>query len=243
MSIPITEKLIQRQINHWNGYRKYLTPDRKETVAPRPLVITISRLAGSGGRHLASGLCQRLDLRLHDRSLVEQVMRQENLPPALAAEMDEQVASQSSLWIKGLFNRRIFLIKEYEHALRRTITTLADTVGGVFLGRGANLVLADRADLRLRVVAGTTARRRRLQQRLGLSRAEARVLLGETDHARSEFVDRLFGADPDRTGDYDLTINTDRIPPDEVVELSLTALLARVPPDEPAAIVSARATT
>ena len=91
MSLPITEKLIQRQINHWNGLRKFLRPDQTPASPRRPVVITVSRLSGSGGRLLAEGLCRRLDLPLHDRSLVEQVMRQENLPPALVTELDEQI--------------------------------------------------------------------------------------------------------------------------------------------------------
>ena len=88
MSIPITEKLIQRQINHWNGLRKFLQPTPSDDTPPPPPAITVSRLAVSGGRTLAKELCERLGLKLHDRSLVESVMRQENLPPALAAELD-----------------------------------------------------------------------------------------------------------------------------------------------------------
>lgn len=227
MSIPITEKLIQRQINHWNGLRRFLKPLPPSAEPPPPLVITVSRLTGSGGRCLARVLSERLGLKLHDRSLVEQVMRQENLPPALAAELDEQVSSQSSLWIKGLFNRRIFLLKEYQHALSQTINALAGSEGGVFLGRGANHVLGDRATLRVRLVAGFDQRLRRIQDRCGLSRAEARALLHETDRARADFVHRVFGVAPGQARNFDLTVNTDRIGADDVVELVLLGLLAR----------------
>jgi len=227
MSIPITEKLIQRQINHWNGLRKFLQPTPSDDAPPRPPVITVSRLAGSGGRSLAKELGERLGLKLHDRSLVERVMREENLPPALVAELDEQVASQSTLWIKGLFNRRIFLLKEYQHALTKTINSLAESEGGVFLGRGANHVLGDRADLRVRLVANFDDRLQRIQKRSDLSRAEARALLHETDQTRAEFVLKVFGAESGQARNFDLTVNTDRIAAKEVVELVLLALLAR----------------
>jgi cytidylate kinase len=228
MSIPITEKLIQRQINHWNGMRRFLKPSSPSAEPPPPPTITVSRLAGSGGRSLACALRDRLGLKLHDRSLVEQVMRQENLPPALAAELDEQVASQSSLWIKGLFNRRIFLLKEYQHALSKTINTLAAAEGGVFLGRGANHVLGDRATLRVRLVASFDQRLLRIQGRCEMSRAEARALLHETDRARADFVQRVFGIEPGQARNFDLTVNTDRINAEDVVELVLLGLLARV---------------
>jgi len=242
MSIPITEKLIQRQINHWNGLRKYLTPDKVDAEPRRPTTITVSRQCGSGGRLLAESLCDRLGLQLHDRSLVERVMRQENLPPALAAELDEQVTSQSNLWIKGLFNRRIFLLREYQHALTNTINALAESVGGVFLGRGANHVLGDRVDLRLRVVAGFDTRLVRIQERFELSRAEARSLLNETDMSRSEFVSKVFGAESGQAGDFDLTLNTDRIAGEEIVELALFALVARGGEKVPPRTLIARAT-
>lgn len=239
MTIPITEKLIQRQLNHWNGLRQFLVPDKTEAPPPQPPVITISRAVGSGGRHLAEALCERLDLKLHDRSLVENVMRQENLPPALIDEMDEQAASQSSLWIKGLFNQRIFLLKEYQQALSSTINTLADSVGGVFLGRGANHVLGDRSDLRIRVVAGFDKRLKRVQQRVALSRAEARAFLHETDRAREEFIRKVYGAEPGRATNFDLTINTDRLGDGDMVELVMLALLSRSSGPAPARVLIA----
>ncbi len=225
MSIPITEKLIQRQINHWNGLRKYLVSEQASTTPGHPPIITVSRQAGAGGRQLAEALCQRLDLQLHDRSLVERVMRQENLPAALVAEMDEQITSQSNLWIKGLFNRRIFLVKEYQSALTRTIGALADTVGGVFLGRGANHVLGDRADLRVRVVASFETRLANIQQRVGLSRTEARALLTETDESRGEFVAKVYGAVSGLPQDFDLVLNADRLGAEDLIETALTTLV------------------
>jgi len=240
MSIPVTEKLIQRQINHWNEFRKYLTPDQSGRERPRPPVITISRLAGSGGRRLAASLCKRLDLPLHDRSLVEQVMRQENLPPALVAELDEQIATQTSLWIKGLFNHRIFLVKEYEQALARTIRSLADSVGGVFLGRGAHVVLGNRADLRVRVVASTATRRRHVRHRFDLSKAEARALVTETDSVRAEFLAKVFGENNTHSHHFDLTINTDRIAEPDLVELVLLAVLTSTGPQATSVPLKAR---
>lgn len=241
MSIPITEKLIQRQINHWNGLRKFLVPDTPDRKPRRPPVITVSRQAGAGGRQLAEALCKRLDLQLHDRSLVEQVMRQENLPPALVAEMDEQITSQSHLWIKGLFNRRIFLLKEYQSALTNTISALADSVGGVFLGRGANHVLGDRADLRLRVVAGFESRLDRIQQRVDLSRAEARALLKETDESRADFIGRIYGAPSGRPQDFDLTLNTDRLADADLADLALSLLVSRSGDTKPTQVLAANA--
>ena len=50
MSLLLTERLIQRQINHWNRMRAYLRQEDKPSPATHEPVITVSRLAGSGGR-------------------------------------------------------------------------------------------------------------------------------------------------------------------------------------------------
>lgn len=227
MTFPITEKLIQRQINHWNSLRKFLPAEKSPATAHQTTVITISRQAGSGGRCLAEGLAEHLNLPLHDRSLVEQVMRQEKLAPGLVAEMDEQVVSQSALWIKGLFNRRIFLLKEYQHALTKSINGLAESVGGIFLGRGANHVLGDRAHLRVRLVAGFEQRVETIRERSNVNRAEARILLSDTDRARAEFIAKVYGQIPGHVENFDLVINTERVSPDGCLELALLALVAQ----------------
>ena len=56
MSYPVLEKLIARQIHHWNNLRKYLEePEGRPVLCPSP-VLTVSRQAGSGGRKLATEL-------------------------------------------------------------------------------------------------------------------------------------------------------------------------------------------
>ena len=228
MTYPIAEKLIQRQINHWNSLRKFLPPPEPQTEPPRPMIITVSRETGSGGRQLAEGLAAQLDLRLHDRSLVEKIIRQENLPPALAAELDEKIVSQSALWIKGLFSGRIFLRKEYQHALVKTINALADSVGGVFLGRGANIVLRNRADLTVHLVADVEHRLDRVLQRSTQSRADARLSLSETDRERDEFIAKVYEGTTDQTRGFDLVLNSSRVNIDGCLELVLLALITRM---------------
>jgi len=88
-------------------------------------------------------------------------------------------------------------------------------------------VLGDRANLRVRVVAGFETRLDRVQQRIDLSRAEARTLLNETDSSRAEFIAKVFGAESSQAGNFDLTVNTDRMGGQEIVELVLLALVAR----------------
>ena len=229
MRFPVTEKLIQRQINHWSRLRELL-PDEPAAaeVEPGP-VITISRLAGAGGRTLATGLHDRLGLRLRDRSVVDHIARTRHLDPTLMAMLDEQDIRQSELWVRGVLENRIFLKEQYRHALSETIGEMAAPGGVVFLGRGANHVLGHRATLRVRLVASSATRQTRLAETMGSSRAEARALLDETDRRRDAYVRKLFGADPHEPSNYDLVVNTDRLSAADVLELVLLALLGATP--------------
>jgi cytidylate kinase len=225
MSLAITEKLIQRQINHWNRFREFLKDeDGNGPVKPGP-VITISRLSGSGGRTLATGLAERLNVTVHDQSLVDRIARDRNLERSVVSQLDDAAINQAELWVKGVLNRRIFMKDEYHTALVHVVTNLA--VGGnvLFLGRGAHLILGDKATLRIRVVASWSTRLARIMNRTGLSRVEARALLEVTDRNREEFVRKVFKMDPQSPDNFDLVLNSDRMKPECMLETATLTLI------------------
>jgi len=227
MSLPVTEKLILRQINHWNSLRNILQdPSPSNTVSTTP-VITISRMAGSGGRALAEELCKRLSLVLHDQSMVQKIVRDRELEKGMVAELDETNISQSRLWVKGVLSQKIFMKDQYHRDLVRVISQIASRGGAVFLGRGANLILGEQADLRVRVVAAENVRITQLQKRLELSRAEARLLVDKTDAKRTNFVRQVFRTAPGHYENYDLVLNSTRLTLENMVVLVVQALLER----------------
>jgi len=225
MSLAITEKLILRQINHWNRFREFLKDeDDRDKAEPGP-VLTISRMAGSGGRTLAAGLAEQLGLSLQDQSLVDRIARDRNLESSVVSQLDEKAVGQAELWIKGVLNRRIFMKDEYHTALVKVVTNLAAAGNVVFLGRGAHLILHERATLRLRVVASWSTRLARIMERTGLSRAEARALLEETDRKREDFIRKVFKVEPNAAHNFDLVINSDRMKPECMLETVTLALI------------------
>ncbi len=225
MSRAITEKLIQRQINNWNRFREFLKDEDEQGPIMNGPVITISRLAGSGGRTLATGLADQLNISLHDQSLVDRIARDRNLERSVVSQLDETAVSQAELWIKGVLNRRIFMKDEYHTSLVNIVTNLAAGGNVLFLGRGAHLILRDMATLRIRVVASWSTRLARIMERTGLSRAEARVLLEETDRNREEFIRQVFKVDPNSPDNYDLMLNSDRMKPECMLETAALTLL------------------
>jgi cytidylate kinase len=227
MPHPLTEKLIQRQINHWNNLRQYLNdpPDVSPPV-PRP-VITISRQAGAGGRKLAEALAERLALDLHDRNIVEKIARDSRLSREMIEELDETEMNQARLWVQGVLNQRIFMRDQYHLAVVKVVTALASRGGAVFLGRGAHLILGEAATLRLRLVASHRTRLQNILERTNLSRAEARALMDETDRRRAKHTRKVFRMEPGKAEHFDLVINTERLNLEDQIDLVLQALLAR----------------
>lgn len=226
MSLHLTEKLILRQINHWNRLRDFLPEEEKgEKPAPGP-VITISRQAGSGGRRLAMALAERWELDLQDQSLVDRIAREEKLERDIVEQLDERTVSQVRLWVQGVLHNRLFLKDDYHTALVRIVTNLAARGHVVFLGRGAHLILGPQATVRVRVVAPRARRLENLIERTGLTRPEVRALLDETDRRREEFVRTVFGADPEAAHHYDLVLNSDRLELEQMLEAVTLVLLA-----------------
>jgi len=225
MSPNITEKLIQRQINQWNSFREFLRDEEEAPEVRSGPVITISRQAGSGGRALATALAERFGMTLQDHSLVDRIARDRNLEKSVVAQLDEHAVSQAELWIKGVLNRRIFMKDEYHTALVNVVTKLAAGGDVVFLGRGANLILGEQATLRIRVVASRASRQAKIMKRTGMSRAEARALLDETDRNRENFVRQVFKVEPGSPENFDLVLNSERIKPECMVEIVSLAFL------------------
>jgi len=225
MSLAITEKLIQRQINNWNRFREFLKDEKEDGPTERGPVITISRMAGSGGRTLAVSLADRLNISLQDQSLVERIARDRNLEKSVVSHLDENTINQAELWIKGVLNRRIFMKDEYHTSLVNIVTKIAAGGDVIFLGRGAHLILGEQATLRIRVVASWAHRLSRVMDRTGLSRAEARAVLEETDRNREDFLRKVFKVDPNTTENFDLVLNSDRMKPECMLETVTLALI------------------
>lgn len=225
MSLPVTEKLILRQINHWNSLRELLKDPPSLTKSHGKPVITISRMAGSGGRLLAEELSTRLSLDLHDQSMVKKIVQDRQLEDSLVAELDENTISQTRLWVRGVFSQKIFMKDQYYRDLVRIVSSLAARGGVVFLGRGANLILGEKADLRVRVVATQRVRISRLRHRLDLSKAEARLLVKQTDTKRTDFVRQVFHQEPGQDDNYDLVLNSTRLSQESMISLVMQTLL------------------
>ncbi len=233
MSRTLLETLISRQLHEYNRLRGILRPDAQEHAAeasaggvPGP-VVTISRMAGCCARDLAQPVAEHLGVQVWGRELVDRIAADAGLQREVVERLDQGLVDSVEAWVRAMLGRRLFLRDDYALALARTVKTLAETGGAVLVGRGAAFILGERADLRLRLVAGTRHREQMLQQTRGLSRDQARELMHRTDTARAAFVREYFQADVDDPRHYDLVINTERHDHATLVKLCLDLVSVR----------------
>jgi CMP/dCMP kinase len=191
---------------------------------PAP-VITITRQYGSGGSDVAGLVARGLGWEVIDNEFVDAVARRAGLPPAEVAQREERaprllerlartlaVASPEM----GLNAESVATAEHDEQTIARmTERVIAEAAAHgriVLVGRGAQIVLAQRPDaLHVYVVASKPWRVRLAIERLGLDPASAGKVVDETDRRRDEYVKTYYGRARHDVANYDLVVNTERL--------------------------------
>ncbi len=192
---------------------------------PKP-VIAISRDHGALGRVIADGLGKRLDMPVYDREILDRVAERLQTEPATLKLLDESNARARDFWLMRLFTGKDLSADTYRDELVNVILSLS-RVGGIILGRGANVILTTSCALRVRVTASHDVCLQRVQERYNVSEAEAKAQIERVNSARGRFVWEMFHHRNSDATNFDLTINTDRFDREasasELVDMVLAA--------------------
>lgn len=231
------EEIVQRQMNRWNSITQTLhyIPGKKETGAAAPAEpgsvkhppICISREIGSGAREICRFLCDRLGYEIFGSSIIDEIAKDLKVQRQLVDSLDEQGRSELELMLQSYMQGREIEFQEYFRSLVRVVKALGKNGGVVMLGRGATFILREQAALNVLVVAPLELRVQRLMTYEQLEEKAAHKLVTEYEHRREQFVRRLFNENIHNPVNFDLVINTGRIPPEEAGELVLQALKVR----------------
>jgi cytidylate kinase len=199
-------------------------PPQTPSPFERPIV-TVAAEHGAAGDMVAQRVADALGVPFLDRAL----------PASLAASGESgresplvgRLARASTMLAGDTVER----IDDDEGRIRAELGEFlvrASTEGGVVLGRGGVLVLAD-APTALHVLLGGAPEGRvvRVAEREGIDLDEAARRVRVKDRARKEYVRRVFGVDPDDRTLYHLVVDTVALGIDASVELVLAASRAR----------------
>ena len=202
------------------------------------LTVTISSSFGAGGNVVGPAAAERLGLPFFDRAIPAAVANRLAMPIEEAAAQDEKAPSTWARLARAFANMAVPMgpqapdpgddPDQFRAETERILLHIAQSTGGVILGRGAMVVLRDLPDvLRVRLDGDPEARIRRVADRERLALDEVRAMQRETDGARDNYLRLFYKARPADTALYDLTIDSVTVPLDTCTELVVLAARAK----------------
>jgi cytidylate kinase len=175
-------------------------------------VITLSREMGSRGDDIARAVAARLGLRLVGRELINRAAKEAGAPEVALAEIDE-------LGLLGV-KPSAAALRLYQEKVAAVIHELAADGDVLLVGRGGQMLLADRPDvLHVRIIAPHALRLALVQERCRVPAEVAEARIDASDAARTGFLKRHFGVRGDEAYLYDLVINMTHMDVSAAVDL------------------------
>lgn len=216
------------------------TGDRGESAQRRP-VVTVAALYGAGGSVIGPRVAERLGVPLLDREIPEDVARRTGLSEEAIGDVDEKARSRVERFAETLARASNITGDAtgsderpdlQEHRLRDYIEdsmARLSASGGVAIGRGGQVVLADVPGA-LHVYLGGP-RDARIEQRMalgGVDRETAERHQEAEDGARIRYVRDAYGVDGRDPSLYHLVIDSTALDLDTCVDLIVAASQARM---------------
>jgi len=206
--------------------------------------ITISREYGSGGGEIGARLARRLGWQLIDHAVIEQTARElevhetevekhdeeyvESARPGILERILEQMAPSAPMTGGGgIFIRPSSSaeVLAYQESMRNIITAAATTGHVVIVGRGGQVLLANRRNvLHVRVIAPLELRVAYTARREGLDTEAAHRRVQAKDQARTRYMQTQYQSQHEDPHLYDLVIDTAVLDLDSAVNLICLAV-------------------
>jgi cytidylate kinase len=202
-------------------------------------VVCISATEGAAAEEVASVVASRLGFRLVGEQIVARAAESAGVKPHVVADVEQR---------KGLVRR---LLKEMPAAsagftlgggmpvleaggpgdddlrglIRSAIEEIAEQGDAVIVAHAAALALEDKPHaLRVFVTASPQTRAERIADARDCGEKEARKLVSRGDAERADYRRRFYDARSEGPADYDLIVNTDRLPVEQAAELIVSAV-------------------
>jgi len=206
------QSILEDSIRRWQAEQRARERAPRAELRRRPDVITIASACGAGGSALAHAVGDRLLLPVYDREIIEHVARTAHVQERTVEALDERALRRVDDHLAALFRERGFDQTDYLRLLTRTVGALWEHGPCVIVGHGAVHIVAPEHELAVRVVGDHADRVRHVMETRHLSETAARELVAERDEERAAFHRRYFHAAVDDGANYDLVLNTSRLP-------------------------------
>ncbi len=213
------EKIVDEQVLQWNRFNV----DKKEAQSSIS-VITISRESGSGGTILAAKLAKELNFDLFHREVIQEMAESAHISTRIVETLDEKGLSVLEDSIAAMIRDRHLWPDQFLRHLMKVVGTIGKHGRAVIVGRGAQFILPDDENLKVRVIAPLAKRIRNVAHELDVAESEAQKMILKTDSDRRSFSRKYFYSDVTDPLHYDLVINTARLSIEAAVKTIIAAL-------------------
>lgn len=213
------EKIVDDQVFQWNRIK----PEKKDAKS-KISVVTISRESGSGGTIIAAMLARELAFDLFHREVIQEMAESANISTRIVETLDEKGLSMLEDSVAAMIRERHLWPDEFLRYLMKVVGTIGKHGRAVIVGRGAQFILAENENLKVRVIAPLPMRIQNVVQALDITESEAQKRILKNDSDRRSFSRKYFYADVTDPLNYDLVINTARMSIDAGVRSIVAAL-------------------
>ena len=184
-------------------------PHASAAPPSRKPVLTLAFDEGSDGLAVAQAVATYFDVPLYDKQFLHSIATATGIDEALLARLDDRYQPRWNDWLLSFRNGLdVAHVRYYRHLINCLLAVVRN--GGVIVGRGANVALAQHPVFRVRVVGSTDYCARRLVNGQGLSYADALARIEQVNQEKARFVWEYFHRRHNDPTLFDLMINSDR---------------------------------
>jgi cytidylate kinase len=214
MGFDVTSRLADQRVTEWFLRERARSSQQQEEVKKPPAiraVITISRQFGAGGHTVAEMLLQRLgrSWQVWDKEIIDAIAHHAEMRKEMVEALDEHTQSWIEQMVRNILTLQVMEPLGYRRHLSEVLLALAQQGHKIIVGRGANFVLKEALNIRLR--ASLEFRAQNTMQRENISHAAAIRQIHQVDRDRAEFTRSVFERDVDNPDNYDMTLQTDTL--------------------------------
>ena len=184
-------------------------------------VITISRQFGTGGHEIGAELARRLDVKLLDKQILNEVAKR--IP--VVEDAMERIAARNPLWrddftnfYRTYMNKAEYDGQEHDETSRAlfeaqaiAIRKIAEQESCVLIGRCGFHIFEDQPNaLKIFIHSSEDCRKHRIAKKYGLDLRDAAAMVVDNDYSRELYTKTFTGKDWTDARNYDISLDVRR---------------------------------
>lgn len=196
-------------------------------------VITISRQFGTGGHEIGTELARRLNVKLLDKQILNEMARKYNI----VEDAVEKIEARNPLWRDDFtqFYRSYMAGAEYngqEHdqtsrrlfdAQAEVIRKIAAQESCVIIGRCGFHVFRNHPNaLKIFIHADLDCRKKRIGRKYDISESDAAAMIVDNDYSRELYTKTFTGSEWQDARNYDISLNVKQFGVNGAVDFLMT---------------------